>query len=81
MNNQSLEVVADNWYSRLNNLKNRYHDNDLTEGQKEKCLKLIGIMIGRMTRLIPQYLDAKKRLWANRPNFAQGGVIIKQTNH
>jgi hypothetical protein len=75
---QTLSDVAENWYARLNRLKDRFHDSDLTDEQKDKCKRLIGIMVGRMMKVSTQYIEAKTK--ASVKTFAHGG-IIKGSEH
>lgn len=75
-NSQSISNVAENWYARLNRLKDRFQDDDLTDEQKDKCKRLIAVMIGRMMKVSIPYMEA--RIKASTPKnvgFHPGGVI------
>lgn len=73
MNDQSLDSVAENWYARLNRLKDRYSAGGLTPNKEEQLKKLIAIMILRMTRLTPHYIEASKPAMVN---FQPGGIEL-----
>jgi len=74
--NQTIEQVAENWYARLNNLKYKYNHGQLSHKKQEQCRKLIAIMLGRMIKIMPDYIELhSKRSMPKR--FALGGVIMK----
>jgi hypothetical protein len=74
--NQTIDQVAENWYARLNNLKYKYTHGKLSPKKREQCLKLISIMMGRLFKVMPLYIELHgKRSMPKR--FASGGVILK----
>lgn len=76
-NSQSLDAIAENWYARLNNLKRRYTEGNLTDQKKAQLQKLIGIMIQRMMKITPYYIEAAHARFKPSTSFQPGGLTFK----
>lgn len=77
MKNQSLHEITENWYARLNRLKDRHVKGGLSPEKQEQLTRLIGIMIGRMMKLMPHYAAMMHSRFKPKTSFHPGGVILK----
>lgn len=74
-NSQSLTAIAENWYARLNRLKDRHVKGGLSTEKQEQLIKLIGIMLGRMMKLMPHYAAMMHSGFKPKSSFHPGGLI------
>lgn len=77
MSTQSLDAIAENWYSRLNRLKDYSQRDDISLEKRQQCEKLIWIMINRMMKVTPLYIQARLDATKSLRGFPVGGVTFK----
>lgn len=79
-NPQSIYSIAENWYARLNNLKEYSQRDDISLNKRQQCERLIWVMINRMMKITPHYLELRqKQVLSNKGSFKPGGIIFKTT--
>lgn len=72
---QSIHDITENWYARLNKLKEYNQREDLTLNQKIRSQILILALADRLMRLVPHYINATQPIRKDL-NAAIGGVAI-----
>jgi hypothetical protein len=77
---QSLDAIAENWYARLNRLKSRHQQGNLSYNKEVQIIRLIGIMIGRMIKITPHYVQARQSIRKPGPSFPSGGIVINEAS-
>lgn len=78
--NNQFEDICENWYARLNKLKQYRQDNHKVFHKDIQVNLLIDEMLERMSILTPIYIKYRQSL-IPQPNFPLGGVVNKNINN
>jgi hypothetical protein len=73
---QSVSDIAENWYSRLNKLKDYNQREDLTLKQKIRSQILILALADRLIQLLQHYHKATLPRLKSSDTFKSGGIAI-----
>jgi hypothetical protein len=77
---QSLDDIAENWYARLNRLKARHQQGNLSYNKEVQIIRLIGTMIDRMMMITPIFVRAKQIIRKPGSSFLAGGIVINEAS-